>query len=83
MYLATAAIAALVYLLNQDFAETELHISIQIGIYATAMFSACMVCHGEMVRLKPHPQFLTSFYLAVSLGGALGGSFVSLVAPEK
>ena len=30
--------------------------------------------HGELVRLKPHPRHLTSFYLTVSVGGALGGA---------
>lgn len=80
--LAILSTAALIYLLKQDFADEEMHLAAQIGIYSLAMFSACMVCHGEMVRLKPHPHFLTSFYLAVSLGGALGGSFVSLVAPR-
>jgi hypothetical protein len=80
--LAAGSVGALIYLLNQDFAETEMHLSSQIAIYATAMFSACMVCHGEIVRLKPHPRYLTSFYLAISLGGALGGAFVNLIAPR-
>jgi hypothetical protein len=80
--LAIVSIAALVHLLNQDFAQSEMHVLAQISIYSLAMFSACMVCHGEMVRLKPHPRYLTSFYLAVSLGGALGGVFVALLAPR-
>ena len=33
----------------------------------------CMVCHGELVRLKPATAHLTSFYLLVAAGGALGG----------
>lgn len=44
------------------------------------LFFGCMVCHGELVRLKPHPRFLTSFYLCLSAGGALGGIFVGIVA---
>jgi len=80
--LAMVSVGALVYLLNQDYADTEMHLSWQITIYASALFAGCMVCHGEMVRLKPHPRYLTSFYLAVSLGGAMGGAFVSLVAPR-
>ena len=46
------------------------------------MFCVCMLCHGELVRLKPHPRHLTMFYLLVSAGGAIGGLFVSLVAPH-
>jgi SAM-dependent methyltransferase len=41
-----------------------------------------MVCHGEMVRLKPPSRYLTGFYLMVSAGGAIGGLFVGLLAPN-
>ena len=40
-----------------------------------------MLCHGELVRLRPRPRYLTSFYLMISAGGALGGMSVSLIAP--
>jgi signal transduction histidine kinase len=46
------------------------------------LFGCCMVCHGELVRLKPHPSHLTRFYLLISAGGAAGGMFVALVAPR-
>ncbi|MBL9130421.1 MAG: hypothetical protein JNG86_04430, partial [Verrucomicrobiaceae bacterium] len=54
----------------------------QLGWAFSAMFLACMVCHGELARLKPSPRRLTSFYLHMSAGGALGGLFVSLIAPR-
>jgi hypothetical protein len=41
-----------------------------------------MVCHGEVVKLKPHPKRMTGFYLTLSAGGACGGLFVGLVAPN-
>ena len=47
-----------------------------------ALFVCCMVCHGELARRKPHPRYLTQFYLMVSVGGAMGGLFVALVAPR-
>ena len=50
--------------------------------FAAGLFACCMVCHGELVRLKPHPRYLTGFYVTVSLGGAVGGLFVGLVAPN-
>ncbi|HLW78713.1 MAG TPA: fused MFS/spermidine synthase, partial [Terriglobia bacterium] len=37
---------------------------------------------GELARLKPPPEHLTSFYLMAALGGALGGLFVGLFAPH-
>ncbi len=53
-----------------------------IGIFAAALFACCMVCHGELAARKPHPRYLTGFYVMISLGGAAGGLFVGLVAPN-
>ena len=53
----------------------------ELSIHFASLFCVCMLCHGELVRLRPHPRYLTSFYLMVAAGGALGGVFVSLVAP--
>ena len=41
-----------------------------------------MVCHGELARSRPSPHYLTAFYLAIAAGGALGGVFVALIAPN-
>jgi len=53
-----------------------------IPLYSATLFAACMVCHGELARSKPHPQHLTGFYLMLALGGAAGGVLVGLVAPN-
>lgn len=51
-------------------------------IFCSTLFAVCMVCHGELARLKPKPRYLTSFYLLVSAGGVLGSAFVALIAPR-
>src|SRR5207248_2464419 len=51
----------------------EAPIRSQILVYTGTLFVACMVCHGELYRLKPPPQRLTSYFLLISLGGAIGG----------
>jgi hypothetical protein len=53
----------------------------QLGVYFTALFAGCMVCHGELVRLKPPARYLTLFYMTISAGGSCGGLFVGLLAP--
>jgi hypothetical protein len=63
------------------FEGADLPIVRQVAIYAVALFVGCMICHGELYRLKPHPAHLTSFYLLIAAGGAAGGLFVALVAP--
>lgn len=54
----------------------------QLSAYLGVLFVGCMVCHGELYRLRPNPRLLTRYYLVISLGGALGGIFVALVAPN-
>jgi hypothetical protein len=63
------------------FQDAELPIVWQVVVFAATLFVGCMVCHGELYRLKPHPRQLTSFYLMIAAGGAAGGLFVALVAP--
>jgi spermidine synthase len=75
MLVSFAAVAILLKL------TSSANIYIQIFIYSVTLFTGCMVCHGELARAKPPPARLTSFYLMVAAGGALGGVFVTLLAP--
>lgn len=61
---------------------TDLGEWIAVAIYCGSFFIACMVCHGELAKLKPHPEHLTNFYLMIAIGGALGGMFVAVIAPR-
>jgi hypothetical protein len=72
------ATAAYVWVDHQGFNVPFVH---QIVVYSALLFAGCMVCHGELARLKPHPRSLTVYYLLISIGGALGGIAVNLVAP--
>ncbi len=60
----------------------NIDVKILIPMFAFALFVTCVLCHGELARLKPHPRYLTGYYLMLSVGGALGGLFVSVVAPR-
>lgn len=53
----------------------------EVAVYFSAMFCCVMLCHGELVRLKPDPEHLTAFYLVISAGGAAGGLLTGVVAP--
>ncbi|MDK1080379.1 MAG: fused MFS/spermidine synthase [Anaerolineae bacterium] len=61
--------------------DPDVYFQTELVIYSLLLFVCCMICHGELVKLRPDPQRLTSFYLMVSVGGALGGIFVNLIAP--
>ncbi len=54
---------------------------LSILAYNALLFVACMMCHGELASIRPGPDKLTSFYLSLAGGGALGGIFVGMVAP--
>lgn len=54
---------------------------LQLAIYFGTLFSICMLCHGELARMRPATESLTAFYLTLSAGGAGGGLFVGLLAP--
>jgi hypothetical protein len=62
--------------------ELAVGITSQIAFFSAGLLVCCMVCHGELARLKPPPIHLTSFYLMIAVGGALGGLFVAVVAPQ-
>jgi SAM-dependent methyltransferase len=94
LQLLAVALGAMAYSMNQelDSARTvklpligQLHITgifVPILLFSLGLFTCCMVCHGELARMKPHPRFLTQFYLMVSVGGAAGGILVGLIAPH-
>ncbi|MBV9400158.1 MAG: fused MFS/spermidine synthase [Bryobacterales bacterium] len=78
--LLAALLGFMAYYLFADSGNT--HIKQLIPLFAAGLFVCCMVCHGELSRRKPAADHLTLFYLMVSLGGALGGVTVALVAPH-
>ncbi|MEZ5852588.1 MAG: fused MFS/spermidine synthase [Hyphomicrobiaceae bacterium] len=45
-------------------------------------FSATMVAHRTLYEARPAARHLTAFYLWMSLGGVLGGTFSALIAPQ-
>ena len=54
---------------------------VNLTIALTLLFMASVALHTQMYRLRPEPDRLTGFYLAMAFGGALGGVFAGLVAP--
>ncbi len=64
------------------FHGSDWSLSKQVAVYCGGLFICCMVCHGELYRLKPDPRHLTGYYLMIAAGGALGGLFVAVAAPR-
>lgn len=45
------------------------------------LFVVAVALHARLYELRPEPAELTGFYLAMSVGGMLGGLFCALIAP--
>jgi hypothetical protein len=59
----------------------EWSMAVQTVLFGATLFGGCMVCHGELARVRPASRDLTRYFLLISLGGALGGLFVAVIAP--
>lgn len=57
-------------------------VALSIVLVLAGVAIVCMFCHGELYALRPPAALLTTFYLYVALGGAAGGLFVGIAAPN-
>jgi SAM-dependent methyltransferase len=73
------ATGAMVFYIFPERRLTTLEIT--VPVFLGGLFLCCMVCHGELAARKPATRWLTSFYLMLAIGGALGGIFVAVIAP--
>jgi RPE4 domain-containing protein len=53
-----------------------------IAANLAGFFMVALLCHGELVHIRPPAQQLTLFYFCLSLGGVLAGIFNGLLAPR-
>jgi hypothetical protein len=75
-------VASVAGVIRGNFEGPHFPLGFQLLAHSGALLAGCMVCHGELYRLRPSPRHLSAFYLWVSAGGVLGGIIVSLVAPR-
>ena len=77
LLLQAAALAACVVIL--PFRQTNF--ALQILVHLSAFFLTALMCHQTLVARRPNPAHLTEFYLWMSFGGVVGGSFNAFLAP--
>ncbi|MCP4571730.1 MAG: hypothetical protein GY838_05205 [bacterium] len=77
--LAAVALTMLLFALGPRYGTpTPLVVIMVLG----AMTAACLAAHVSLAASRPAPNRITSFYLAIAGGGALGGIFSGLAAPS-
>ena len=72
---------ALINAVRLLYGGVDLDLMDQVVGYLLTLFVCCMCCHGELSRARPAAQHLTYFFLIVSVGGAVGGLLVAILAP--
>jgi hypothetical protein len=73
------ALVGVTYLARQGL--SELDALWRVSFLVAGLGACCMVCHGELARRRPDARHLTTYYLLIALGGALGGLFAGVAAP--
>jgi hypothetical protein len=63
-------------------AQGRLPLAATVVVHLLGFFILAMLCHGRLAADRPTPERLTDFYLAIAIGGALGGVFNTLIAPS-
>ena len=64
-----------------DRVVLDLPILLIAGAFCLSLFVLCLFLHSELHQRRPAPEQLTSFYIHVAAGGALGAVLVAIVAP--
>jgi hypothetical protein len=77
-----ALASAMLMALGLSASSGVLDVSLSVPLYCVGVLLTCLFCHGELAARRPAARDLTRFYLMISLGGALGGIFVGLIAPR-
>ena len=77
--LAAVELGSMAYAMSEGGNFTNLKVA--VAMLSVALFVFFMVCHGELARRRPASRYLTSFYLMVSVGGAIGGLLVGFIFP--
>ena len=75
---ALAGAVAAVYVLFNGLA---LSIYASVVLLLISLFTVALFCQSVLYTIRPAPRRLTLFYVMISLGGGLGGAFISLLAP--
>ena len=63
------------------FLAVHLPLMVVLPLVVANLFAVAVALHADLFERRPDPSRLTLFYLALAVGGVLGGLFCALVAP--
>lgn len=78
---AALSLAMLILMQGSVWLPVSVHLVTDAGASILYLFFICILCHGEVARLKPAVSYLTQYYAMLSAGGAAGGLIVAVLCP--
>jgi spermidine synthase len=80
-WIAAATLIAILSIQAKHLLPGSLQLLCEASSYMLMLLGVCLLCHGEVARLKPQASLLTQYYMLLSAGGAIGGVIVAIVCP--
>ena len=65
----------------KDLLPGSVQLIAEASCYMVMLLGVCLLCHGEVARVKPNANLLTQYYALLSAGGAIGGLIVAVLCP--
>lgn len=81
LFFSALIVISLVLAPGKYFISENFGLDIYILTFSLILFVVAFAVHSELYDLKPEPNQLTSYYLLIALGGAIGGFLVAIIAP--
>jgi len=78
---ATATLVSICFIPLLNVLPNHLQLLTEVSSYMVMLLGVCLLCHGEVARLKPDAAKLTQYYMLMSGGGAIGGIIVAIICP--
>jgi spermidine synthase len=80
-WIAAATMIAIFGIQGKHLLPGSIQLVAEASWYMMMLLGVCLLCHGEVARLKPKSKFLTQYYMLLSAGGAIGGVIVAIACP--
>ncbi|GAA5506623.1 fused MFS/spermidine synthase [Novipirellula caenicola] len=80
-WIALVSIVAIAAIQTKNVLPFSLQLLTEASCYMVLLLGVCLLCHGEVARVKPAARWLTQYYALLSAGGAIGGLIVAVACP--
>lgn len=79
--ISVVTVLAVIAIEMKDWIPINLQLISLVVSFMVFLLGICLICHGEVARIKPPARLLTQYYMMLSAGGAIGGLIVAVVCP--